>query len=87
MCLTVFVIFATILIFLIHLIFYASFRNDQEAYLEIYFGWTIELFMCIQVLFDYCDFPNSIKQWEYEYLRDSEVRKQKELNSDGLNEI
>jgi len=43
--------------------------------------------MCLQLVYEYCDFGNQIKQWEFEYFRDSEVRKQKVLNTDGLNEV
>ena len=81
-----FVLLSTFINLLVHLVFYESIRNEPWKYLDIYFGWSIEFCMCAQLIYDYCDFGNQIKQWEYEYFRDSEVRKQKVLNQDGLNE-
>ena len=42
--------------------------------------------MIVQMLYDYIVFQNTLKQWEFEYLRDNEVRKHKALNEDGVNE-
>ena len=42
--------------------------------------------MIFQLIYDVVTFKGRLKQWEYEYYQDIEIRKQKAFNTGKLNE-